>query len=60
MTLAMVIGIQSGCTPGREFRAAAGPAIQNGISLILDGLVDGIFAAIEPEPDGQSDSSPGS
>lgn len=41
----------AGCIPikGTEFRDAALPAIQTGVNAILDGLVTGIFAAIEPE-----------
>jgi hypothetical protein len=34
---------------GREFREAALPAVQTGINAILDGLVDGVFASIEPD-----------
>jgi len=39
-----------GCTTGRAFREAALPSLEAGISLVLDGIVDGVFAAIEPEP----------
>lgn len=38
-----------GCSLGQEFRAAAGPAFETGINAILDGLVDGVFAVIEPD-----------
>ena len=40
---------QTGCLAGTEFRAAALPAVESGVEQILDGLVDGIFAAIQPE-----------
>ena len=40
----------TGCTVGREFRAAAGPAVQSGVTQIVNGILDGLFAAIEPEP----------
>ena len=40
---------QTGCLTGPEFRAAALPAVESGVDQILDGLVDGIFAAIQPE-----------
>jgi hypothetical protein len=43
--------ISTGCVTGREFRAAAGPAVQQGLALILDGVVDGLFAVVEPEPE---------
>ena len=54
-TLALVP--QTACTFGREFRAVATPAFQQGVSQILNGLVDGIFAAIAPEPEGTPDTS---
>lgn len=41
----------SGCTFGRDFRAAAGPELESGVHSILTGLVNGLFAAIEPEPE---------
>lgn len=41
----------SGCTLPREFRTAANPALQSGLTSILTGLVDGVFAVIEPEPE---------
>lgn len=37
---------------GVQFRDAALPNIQTGVHAILDGFVDGVFAAIEPEQDG--------
>ena len=44
-----VIATLSGCLTGPQFRQAALPAIEGGIEQILDGLVDGVFAAIEVE-----------
>ena len=41
----------SGCLTGPQFRQAALPAIEGGIEQILDGLVDGVFAAIQVESD---------
>lgn len=39
-----------GCiAAGAEFRTAALPAVEQGLDAILDGLVDGLFAAIEPD-----------
>jgi len=43
--------ISSGCLSDREFRAAALPAVQSGVSQILNGFLDGVFAAIAPEPE---------
>jgi len=37
----------SGC--GREFALAAAPALEAGVGQILDGLLEGIFAAITPD-----------
>lgn len=45
------------CTFGREFRDAAGPALQSGVTSILTGLVNGLFAAIEPEPETDGDAA---
>jgi len=40
-----------GCVPveGRQFREAALPAIESGMSSILNGILDGVFASIEVE-----------
>jgi len=45
---AMVLGLGSGCEINAEFRDVAVPSLQSGVSLILDGLVDGMFAVIDP------------
>ena len=49
---AVVLASQMGCIPirGTEFRDTALPAVQSGVTSIMNGLIDGIFAAIEPEP----------
>ncbi len=47
-----------GCTTGRAFREAALPSLEAGIALVLDGLVDGVFAAIEPEPQTDATTTP--
>ena len=46
---AIVLSTQTGCPGGTQFREAALPAVQTGVDSILDGIVDGIFAAIAPE-----------
>ena len=46
-----LIATLSGCLTGPQFRQAALPAIEGGIDQILDGLVAGVFAAIEVESD---------
>jgi hypothetical protein len=47
-----------GCSIGSEFRAAAGPAVETGVNAILDGLVSGLFAVIEPDNPSSDDNSP--
>lgn len=44
----------AGCTVGREFRQAALPAVQEGVALILNGVLDGVFSAIEVEPENRA------
>ena len=46
---AILLSTQTGCPGGRQFREAALPAVQTGVDSILDGIVDGIFAAIAVE-----------
>lgn len=48
------LGASAGCSTRDEFRAVATPAIQSGVSQILNGLLDGFFAAIAVEPGGTS------
>ncbi len=31
-----------------EFREAAAPALESGVNAVLDGLVTGVFAVVEP------------
>ena len=41
-----------GCTElGDEFRNAAGPSLQTGITQVLNGVVNGAFAVFEPGKD---------
>jgi len=44
---------QTGCIPvqGEQFREAALPAIQTGMTTLLTGVLDGMFAAIAVESD---------
>ena len=61
-TLAVGVGVaalstQVGCIPysGTQFRETAVPAVQTGVTSIMVGLIDGIFAAVdvESQTDGQ-------
>ena len=49
ITMVVAAVFSTGCLSGREFRDIAGPAVHSGVSLILDGLVDGVFAVIDPD-----------
>ncbi len=52
--LGLALFVSGGCSlplEGVQFREAALPAIQTGMSSILNGLLDGVFAAIEVEND---------
>ncbi len=33
----------------KEFRQVAGPAVQSGVTDIVNGLLDGVFAVINPD-----------
>lgn len=50
-SLAALLPLQTGCDGdrGTEFRDAALDSLQDGVTAILDGIVDGIFAIAEPE-----------
>ena len=48
--IAIVVLTPAGCVTGREFLIVATPAVQDGVSQIVNGLLDGLFAAIEPDP----------
>lgn len=50
MILALTATGLTGCVwDGRQFREAALPMLQTGASAILNGVLDGVFAAIEVE-----------
>lgn len=53
----VALSLQIACIPGREFRAVATPAFQSGVSQILNGILDGVFAAVAVEPENLDDSS---
>ncbi len=49
-----------GCTElGDDFRNAAGPSLQSGITQVLNGMVDGAFAVFEPGKDEDSTTGGG-
>ena len=50
--------VAPGCISGRAFREAALPSLEAGISLVLDGILDGVFAAIEPETQTDATTTP--
>ena len=58
MSIATVVG-GSGLLPvsacngvlGRQFRTAAGDSIEQGVQSIVSGVLDGVFAILEPDSD---------
>ena len=52
---------QAGCIPysGTQFRETAIPALQTGVTSIMNGLIDGIFASIDVEPETSGGSTTG-
>ncbi|MFQ5590332.1 MAG: hypothetical protein ACE5HE_04125 [Phycisphaerae bacterium] len=53
---ALLIG-QAACVTGRQFREAALPELESGVNLILDGVVEGLFAAVAVETPASTDDS---
>ncbi len=49
--------LQAGCLTGTEFRSTAVPAVHAGVTQIVDGLLNGLFAAIEPGGTSSSNSN---
>lgn len=49
MCIGLGLTITSGCREAEEFRAVAGNQVQSGLTSIVTGLIDGIFAVIEPD-----------
>ena len=50
VVFALALTAQPGCEVGREFRDAALPSFETGVRDILDGMLDGVFAAMAVEP----------
>ncbi len=59
--LGLAFFAQGGCIPieGTQFREAALPAIETGMSAILNGILDGVFATIEVETQTSDQSDAG-
>ncbi len=56
--LVLALSTQSGCSAGRQFVGAALPSVQQGVTLVVNGLLDGVFAAVDVESDtGSSDNT---
>ncbi len=52
MLAALAVVACSGCTElGDEFRTAAGPSLQTGLTAALNGVVDGALAVFTPDAD---------
>lgn len=51
MTIVIIaLSLQFGCLATQRFRDAAGPALETGITNIVNGLLDGFFAVIATQP----------
>lgn len=46
---AVLTACACGCDEAEEFRAAAGDSLKQGVNLIADGVIEGIFAVFEPD-----------
>lgn len=47
--------ISSGCRDAEEFRSVASNQVQTGLTSIVTGLIDGVFAVIEPDATEQTE-----
>ena len=45
----MTLWMTGGCAEAEEFRAIAASQVQSGLTSIVTGLIDGVFAVIEPD-----------
>lgn len=60
LACAAVLLASGGCTElGDDFRAAAGPSLQAGVTQVLTGMVDGAFAVFEPGKGDETDGTTG-
>lgn len=49
LSVAMVlVTLSAGCDFNATFRQVAVPSVHSGVTQILNGLVDGVFAVIDP------------
>ena len=54
LTAIMLAGL-AGCVPfGREFREAASPAVRTGVTEIVNGVLEGIFAVVDQNAAGRT------
>jgi len=53
IALVLLMTIQTGCTLSDTFLTVAGPALQSGTTEIVNGLLDGFFAVIDPQANTQ-------
>ena len=45
----LTLSMAGGCAQAEEFRAIASGQVQSGLTSIVTGLIDGLFAVIEPD-----------
>ena len=53
--LGLTLGTGCDSEMAKEFREVATPSLQSGVSSILNGVVDGLFAVVDPDTS-ESDS----
>ena len=46
--LTLSLATLTACEEGIEFRSVAGPGVKEGVVSIVNGLLDGVFAVVEP------------
>ncbi len=57
LTFALLVcgmSVLPGCLTGDEFRTVAGPGVQSGVTSIVNGVLDGLFAIVEPDTTSKS------
>ncbi len=49
VTGGLALSLAGGCAEAEEFRAIASGQVQSGLTSIVTGLINGVFAVIEPD-----------
>ncbi len=58
LALALPATTGAGCNEYMdEFRAAASPSLRTGVDALVDGFVEGVFAVVEPDEEGEGNTN---